>query len=77
MPKFERGGDLYGSRTLTERELFITELIAQGLTNRQAALRLQTTPYMVANALKDIFDKLGLWNRVELALWWEARQEEK
>jgi hypothetical protein len=23
-----------------------------------------------------IYDKLGLWNRVELALWYEARQYE-
>jgi hypothetical protein len=24
-----------------------------------------------------IYDKLGLWNRVELALWYEARQHEQ
>ena len=23
-----------------------------------------------------VYDKLGLWNRVELALWYEARRQE-
>jgi hypothetical protein len=26
--------------------------------------------------LRIIYDKLGLWNRVELALWYEARRQE-
>jgi len=33
-----------------------------------------TTEYVVKNYLKSIYDKLGLWNRVELALWFESRQ---
>ena len=28
----------------------------------------------VENYLKAIYDKLGLWNRVELALWYESRR---
>jgi DNA-binding CsgD family transcriptional regulator len=31
----------------------------------------------VKNYLRLIYDKLGLWNRVELALWYEARQHEQ
>jgi DNA-binding CsgD family transcriptional regulator len=31
----------------------------------------------VKNDLRLIYDKLGLWNRVELALWYEARQFEQ
>ena len=30
----------------------------------------------VKNYLRVIYDKLGLWNRVELALWYEARRHE-
>jgi DNA-binding CsgD family transcriptional regulator len=30
----------------------------------------------VKNYLRTIYDKLGLWNRVELALWYEARRHE-
>jgi DNA-binding CsgD family transcriptional regulator len=32
---------------------------------------------VVKNYLRLIYDKLGLWNRVELALWYEARQHEQ
>jgi len=31
----------------------------------------------VKNCLRAIYDELGLWNRVELALWYEARQRER
>jgi DNA-binding NarL/FixJ family response regulator len=30
----------------------------------------------VKNYLRIIFDKLGVWNRFELALWYEARRYE-
>jgi DNA-binding NarL/FixJ family response regulator len=32
---------------------------------------------MVKNYLRVIYDKLGMWNRVELALWHVARQNER
>jgi DNA-binding CsgD family transcriptional regulator len=32
---------------------------------------------VVKNYLRLIYDKLGLWNRVELALWYEARRNEQ
>ena len=35
-----------------------------------------TTQPVVKNYLQAIYDKLGLWNRVELALWHEARRHE-
>jgi hypothetical protein len=31
---------------------------------------------VVKNHLRVIYDKLGFWNRVELALWYEARRHE-
>jgi DNA-binding NarL/FixJ family response regulator len=30
---------------------------------------------VVKNYLRVIYDKLGLWNRVELALWYESRRQ--
>ena len=33
-----------------------------------------TSEHVIKNYLKGIFDKLGLWNRVELALWYESRR---
>ncbi len=63
-------------RICNRREESIIELVAQGLTNHDVAEALGTTEYVIKNYLRTIFDKLGLWNRVELALWYEARQWE-
>jgi len=54
----------------------VIELVAQGFKNREVAQELGTTEFMVKNHLRAIYDKLGLWNRVELALWYEARKHE-
>jgi len=60
----------------TERERRIIALVAQGLKNSEVAQAVGTTEHVVKNYLRDIYDKLGLWNRVELALWYEARRHE-
>lgn len=65
----------YGARTPNEREHRVIELVAQGLRNRDVALQIGTTEHVVKNYLRVIYDKLGLWNRVELALWYEARKQ--
>ncbi len=67
----------HSGRILNSREERVTELVAQGLTNGQVARSVGTTEHVVKNYLQSIYDKLGLWNRVELALWYEARQVEK
>ena len=66
----------YGTRTPNEREHRIIELVAEGLKNKEVADAIGTTEHVVKNYLRVIYDKLGLWNRVELALWYEARQYE-
>ncbi|HUK26288.1 MAG TPA: helix-turn-helix transcriptional regulator [Terriglobales bacterium] len=66
----------YGNRIPSEREQRVIELVAQGLKNREVAESIGTTEHVVKNYLRVIYDKLGLWNRVELALWYEARQHE-
>jgi DNA-binding NarL/FixJ family response regulator len=48
----------------------------QGLKNTEVAEVIGTTEYVVKNHLRIIFDKLGFGNRIELALWYEARRHE-
>jgi two-component system, NarL family, nitrate/nitrite response regulator NarL len=67
----------YGPRTPSDREYRIIELVAEGLKNKEVAENIGTTEHVVKNYLRLIYDKLGLWNRVELALWYEARRHEQ
>jgi DNA-binding NarL/FixJ family response regulator len=60
----------------SEREQRVIELVAQGLKNKEVADEIGTTEHVIKNYLRTIYDKLGLWNRVELALWYEARRHE-
>jgi DNA-binding NarL/FixJ family response regulator len=70
-------GEQRGSgRLRNSREQRIIELVAEGLTNGDIAREIGTTEYVIKNYLRTIYDKLGLWNRVELALWYEARRQE-
>jgi DNA-binding NarL/FixJ family response regulator len=68
------GGERYGKRTPSEREQRVIELVARGLKNKEVADEIGTTEHVVKNYLRVIYDKLGLWNRVELALWYEAHK---
>jgi DNA-binding NarL/FixJ family response regulator len=70
------GGQLYGKSVPNEREQRVIALVAQGLKNSEVAAAIGTTEHVVKNYLRVIYDKLGLWNRVELALWYEARRHE-
>jgi DNA-binding NarL/FixJ family response regulator len=62
------GRDRYGTRVPNERELRIIELVAQRLKNSEIARAIGTTEFVVKNHIRAIYDKLGLWNRVEIAL---------
>ncbi len=64
----------YGNRALNNTEERVVELVAQGLKNNEVAEVMGTTRYVIANYLRAIYDKLGFWNRVELALWYESRK---
>ena len=68
------GRERYGNRDLTKNERIVIELVAQGLKNGEVAEAMGMTENVVKNYLRAIYDKLGLWNRVELALWYEARK---
>ncbi len=67
---------LYGNRKPSPRQQQVIELVAQGLKNSEVADLIGTSEHVVKNHLRLIYDKLGLWNRVELALWYEARRHE-
>jgi DNA-binding CsgD family transcriptional regulator len=69
-----RGRERYGSRDLNKTELRVIELVAQGLKNSEVAEIIGAKEMVIKNYLRVIYDKLGLWNRVELALWYEARR---
>jgi DNA-binding NarL/FixJ family response regulator len=66
----------HNSGAPNHREQRVIELVAQGLKNKEVADEIGTTEHVVKNYLRTIYDKLGLWNRVELALWYEARRHE-
>ena len=70
-------GEATNQRASNEREQFIIQRVAEGCKNRDIADSLGTTEHVVKNYLRVIYDKLGLWNRVELALWYEARKHEQ
>ena len=54
---------------LTAREVQIATLVWEGLTNREIAGLVGTTEQVVKNYLRNAFDKLGVWSRLELALY--------
>lgn len=60
--------------TLLERERKVAELVASGYSNREIAAELKVTSQVVKNVLHSLFDKLGIWNRVELANYFAARR---
>jgi DNA-binding NarL/FixJ family response regulator len=54
---------------LTAKEVQVATLVWEGLTNRGIAEVIGTTEQVVKNYLRNTFDKLGVWSRLELALY--------
>ncbi|MGA2352860.1 MAG: helix-turn-helix transcriptional regulator [Terriglobales bacterium] len=54
---------------LTAKEVQVATLVWQGLTNKDIAGVLRTSEQVVKNYLRTAFDKLGVWTRLELALY--------
>jgi two-component system nitrate/nitrite response regulator NarL len=59
-------GENYG---LTKRELQIVGALVEGQTNKDIAATFGVSEYTVKHHLTNIFDKLGVYNRVELVLF--------
>ena len=58
---------------LTRREESVVRLVVQGMVNREIANQLGLSEHTIKNYLFRIFDKLGVSNRVELALYAVAK----
>jgi DNA-binding NarL/FixJ family response regulator len=64
--------DLVGARVrdrLTPKEMKIVALIVQGCKNKEIGIRLGTTEQVIKNYLRSIYDKTGVSDRLELALF--------
>ena len=59
---------------LTPREAEVARLVAEAMPNQEIALKLGVNEHTVRNYVFRIFEKLGLSNRVELALYALSRQ---
>ncbi|MGO9863937.1 MAG: LuxR C-terminal-related transcriptional regulator [Terriglobales bacterium] len=55
--------------SLTPKEALIVSCVTQGMKNREIALRVGTTEQVVKNYLRKVYDKLGVADRLELALY--------
>jgi len=77
LPGKRRLEDRYGTLKLSTRQERVIELVARGLKNREIARKLGIGKNVVRNYLSKIYDKIGVNNRVELALWYEARMHEQ
>jgi two-component system nitrate/nitrite response regulator NarL len=58
-----------GRAHLSQRELEIIVLVAHGYKNKEIAEQLFITEQTVKNHLRNVFDKLGVSDRLELALY--------
>ncbi len=54
---------------LSPRETQISILVWEGLTNREIGKIVGTSEQGVKNHLRSAFDKLGVWTRLELAMY--------
>jgi DNA-binding CsgD family transcriptional regulator len=62
--------ELKGGRSpLTDRELEVAALVAEGLTNKEVATRLRLSVRTAENHVLNVMNKLGLDNRAQVAAW--------
>jgi non-specific serine/threonine protein kinase len=72
----ERTANLMEKTGLTERELEVLALLAQGLTNSQIAEKLIISPHTVNRHITNIYSKLGLTTRAEAVRYFLTLQEQ-
>ena len=65
----EHGASPKQQLRLSEKEMLIIGGVTQGLKNKDIALEVGTTEQVVKNYLRKIYDKLGVSDRLELALY--------
>jgi len=54
---------------LTPKEIQVATLVWEGLTNREISKIMGTSEQVIKNHLRSTFDKLGVWSRLELAMY--------
>jgi len=54
---------------LSDKELLIISCVTQGMRNKEIATEIGTTEQVVKNYLRKVYDKLGVSDRLELALY--------
>ena len=54
---------------LTPKEIQVATLVWEGLTNREISRIMSTSEQVIKNHLRSTFDKLGVWSRLELAMY--------
>ncbi|HLW86136.1 MAG TPA: LuxR C-terminal-related transcriptional regulator [Candidatus Sulfotelmatobacter sp.] len=54
---------------LTPKEVQVAVLVWEGMTNREIGRLLGTSEQVIKNHLRSTFDKLGVWSRLELAMY--------
>ena len=59
-----------GPSPLTDRELEVAALVAEGLTNKEVATRLRLSVRTAENHVLNVMNKLGLDNRAQVAAWY-------
>lgn len=65
----EQGATPKQQLRLSEKEMLIIGGVTQGLKNKDIAMEVGTTEQVVKNYLRKIYDKLGVSDRLELALY--------
>jgi DNA-binding NarL/FixJ family response regulator len=68
-PQYLRLVDGNGKLPLTARESEVTQLVTEGLSNREIAAKLGLSEHTIKNYIFRIFDKTGVSSRVGLALY--------
>jgi len=64
-----------GMNRLTPREAAVVHLLAEGLSTREIGQKLSVTEHTIRNYLSNIYEKLGVSGRVELALYAVTRED--
>jgi DNA-binding NarL/FixJ family response regulator len=61
--------------TFTNKEWRIASMVAEGLRNDVIGQRVGTSAQTIKNHLRAIFNKAGVWTRLELAAWVDAHRQ--
>jgi DNA-binding NarL/FixJ family response regulator len=76
-PQPVKGSSALGDSLLSQREEQVLNLLADGLSNRELARALKLSEHTVKNHLFRIFEKLGVSNRMEAALYAISQREQR